>query len=189
VKRSSEDEPLSADALLERVKNGEAQAVEPLYRGLWGPVVSYCARQLGGGADAEDAAQGALLKLIDQAHEYETSRSALAWAFALAYWECRTLRTSTQRAARRTVEGAEMNAADPEPLADEKLLDDELRRLAAEALGELSPEEVALLSGSASSLPPELIAMAPASRRKRKQRLLQRVRAAFGELMHPGGKT
>src|SRR5689334_6702592 len=83
--------------LVARVAEGDRDAFHPLFEALW-PVVRRFAERSLGGADAEDAAQNALVKIFARASELDPARPALPWVIAIAASECRTLR---RRAGRR----------------------------------------------------------------------------------------
>ncbi|MBI3179922.1 MAG: sigma-70 family RNA polymerase sigma factor, partial [Deltaproteobacteria bacterium] len=75
------------DMLMSRLAEGDRDAFSPLFRALWPPALKVCERMLPE-ADAADAAQGAMLKILERANEYDRARPALPWALGIAAWEC-----------------------------------------------------------------------------------------------------
>src|SRR5262245_10358160 len=86
--------------LMARLADGDRCAFPKVFTILWPVLRSLTARHLPA-ADAEDAAQEALLRLFRRAAEFDARRSALAWALGIARWEIRTAR---KRRARRREE-------------------------------------------------------------------------------------
>ena len=78
--------------LLKRLAEGDRTAIVPAFEVLWPILQSFSARALGNEADAEDAAQQALMKLFAQVNDFDPSREGLAWIFSIATYECRTIR-------------------------------------------------------------------------------------------------
>lgn len=158
---------------LARLADGDRAAFDPVFARLW-PVLRDFARRHLPAADAEDAAQRALLRLFERASEFDPGRDALAWALGVAAWEIRTVR---RRAWRRR--------ETPEPAAG-----GELRLEAA------SPEEAAIAADLAAALGQTLATLRPgdveallryahdereagAGFRKRLQRARERMREAW----------
>lgn len=181
--------PDPLDALMAQLADGDRAAFRAVFERLWPPIERLCARLLQNPADAADAAQEALQKILERAPaDYDRTRPALPWALAIAGWECRTLARKRQRR-RETggVELAERLAADPHDVED-AFAQTKLSRAALEALGELSEldrqtliatfwEEAAGAAPPVSASPPS-----PATVRKRRERALGRLRSAFRRL-------
>jgi len=86
-------------------------------------------------ADAHDAAQLAMEKVLARASDYDTSRPAMPWALAIAAWECRTIMRKRGRRREVSEEAAE------EPIDsgnEEALIQRNLTRAALDAMGQLS---------------------------------------------------
>lgn len=163
------------DQDLARLAEGDRTVFRSVFATLSPVVTRFCARRLGGAADADDAAQVALEKIFSRASDFEPGRAALPWALAIAAWECATVRTRARRA--RTVglaDGPEQAAS--EAPADEALAAVEDRAALRELLTKLTPAEQAILEeafeGTLAS------ARSPAFR-KRKERALTRLRGLF----------
>jgi RNA polymerase sigma factor (sigma-70 family) len=172
--------------LMSQVAAGNEAAVEPLYAALWPRLLAYCQRILRVEQDAEDAAQKALLALFSEAPRYEPGKSALGWALSFAYWECRTVLSERRREAARhrarvQVQAATQGTPDPEQLLSERRLEE----LAAEVLKQFSPDERRLLGAQDGAWGSTLQALSPSARRKRKQRLLQRLREGVNAIVSP----
>jgi len=177
------------DALFERVKDGDRRAVAPAFEALCPIVRRYCLKLLGDEANADDAMQASLIKMFEQAPDYDPRRSAVGWALAFAYWECRTLRKMSQRRARR--EGTQLFDFQGPALSDPEteLSQAELSATASQLVEGLSLEDRALLGSEGlapeQSLEGALLDLSPTARRKRKQRIMERLRRAFVEIISP----
>jgi RNA polymerase sigma-70 factor (ECF subfamily) len=170
------------DRLFGRVARGERAAVEPAFRALRPIVQRYCLRLLQDDADAEDATQTSLIKMFEQAPEYNREHSAVGWALSIAFFECRTERKKRSR--KREV-SSEVELSSRQPTAEAELSLGQWRGVAEALLAELSPEDRALLEGREEEVGRELAALAPATRRKRKQRLVERLKDAFRDIVSP----
>jgi DNA-directed RNA polymerase specialized sigma24 family protein len=177
------------DVLFARVRDGDRRAVEPAFEALCPIVRRYCLKLLGDATDADDAMQASLIKMFEQAPDYDPNRSAVGWALAFAYWECRTLRKTSERQNRRDggllAEKQIPGLSDPET----DLSQAELEALATRLLGALPPEDLALLGNDDGdyrmSLEGALQDLSNSARRKRKQRIVARLRQAFLEILSP----
>jgi RNA polymerase sigma-70 factor, ECF subfamily len=147
-------------------------------RELWPKLRALCSSLLKHEGDAEDAAQRALEKVLTRAADYDPSRSALSWAFAIAAWECRTTLRSRQRRAEVFDAALERVPASEAGGADRAMLQRELEEAALSALGELSESDRAALVAAYWDEAP---AGDPTSR-KRRQRAVERLRLAFRRL-------
>lgn len=168
----------SLDQLMARLADGDRTAFAGVFRELWPRVRGLCASLLKNNADAEDAAQRAMEKVLTRAADYEPGRPALTWALAIAAWECRTVLRSRQR--RREV-SADVLAELPEgPAGDaeQRFIGAELERAALAALGTLSDADRAALAAAYW----EEAASGDAAARKRRQRAVERLRLAFRRL-------
>jgi RNA polymerase sigma-70 factor (ECF subfamily) len=164
------------DALMARLADGDRSAFTPVFRTLWTPMLRFCRTLARSDADAADAAQAAMQKILERANDYDRSRPAMPWAFAIAGWECRTLlRKATRR--RETPDDAA-----PEPaheFTEDEFVERDLVRAALDALGELSPEDRETLLVTFTE---EAASVSGATLRKRRQRALDRLRTAFRRL-------
>src|SRR4030095_15374250 len=97
-------------------------------------------------AEAEDAAQEALVKIFRQAGRFDPSRSAAAWVLGIMGFEIRTARRRILR--RREAEEAEKSLTalvDSTKNPEEILLARDLEETLLEVLGELRPQDVETL--------------------------------------------
>ncbi|WP_437579678.1 RNA polymerase sigma factor [Sorangium sp. So ce887] len=163
---------------MRRLADGDRAAFEPVYAALWPAISAFCRRMLGGGeADAEDAAQQALLKVFDRASSFDPEADALTWALAIAAWECRTARRRRTRSREAPDELIPSVAADlptPEDAAIARDLDDAAR----EVLGTLAEADretlrATLLEGDRDP------SVSGAAFRKRRERAFARLREAW----------
>ena len=158
--------------LMARLADGDRAAFEGAFALLWPQVRAFAARYVAA-ADAEDAAQAALLRVFSRASEYDPERDALAWALGIAAWECRTLRRQRQRRREEPVsppERADVRAS-PEELAIER----DLSAAAEAVLGSLRPMDLETIMAMAGG--PR--AVQGATFRKRLARALARFRLAW----------
>src|SRR6478735_7020230 len=101
-----QNEPL--DALMARLATGDRSVFAQVFDLLWPKVHRFCLGILKHDADASDAAQEAMQKILERASDYDRNRPALPWALTIAAWECKTLQR--QRGRRREV--AEQDAGE-----------------------------------------------------------------------------
>ena len=163
---------------LERLADGDRAAFRPVFELVWPRVREIARLLMPHAADADDAAQTALCKLFERASEFDPARDALAWIVGIASYECLTLR---KKAARRREHGAPEvldavadGARDPEA----QVIAAELEAVALAVLGTLEPGDRdtlrAAIFGDEVARP-----VAPATFRKRVERALGRLRAAW----------
>jgi len=170
-----EDGSLSdLQGLMVRLADGDRSAFPPVYERLWPLLLRVTRRHLPEG-DAEDAAQEALLRIFRRASEFDPRRSALAWALGIARWEMRTARKRRQR--RREDPLTPAASERPAPAgAEDPLVEHDLVRTMEEAMGRLSPEDLETLRLFRNG---ERAAVAAATFRKRVERAMARLRAAW----------
>jgi RNA polymerase sigma-70 factor (ECF subfamily) len=172
-----ETEHNEMNALMARLADGDRAAFTPVFRALWPKVRRLCLRLLHSDADADDAAQQAMEKILARASEYDPNRAALPWALGIAGWECRTL-LRRQFRRREHPDDASLEAQDGRPGADDALAERDLVRAAMDALGTLSASDQETLLGTyfENGAP---TSVGGATMRKRRERALSRLRAAF----------
>ena len=173
------DQSADLDALMARLADGDRSAFDPVFRRLWPPVHRMCSALTISAADADDAAQQAMEKILTRASDYDPGRPALPWALAIAGWECRTL--GRQRSRRREVDGLPERAA--EDLPEEELARRDLVQAALGAMTELSPADQETLLATFWEQATEATG---ATLRKRRERALTRLREAFRRLYGVG---
>jgi RNA polymerase sigma-70 factor, ECF subfamily len=171
----STDPKAQLDALLAQLAEGDRGAFTLVFRTLWQPVLRLCRSVLKNDADAADAAQQALEKVLTRCADYDRQRPAMPWALAIAAWECRTF--ARKRTRRREI--PEEQAPELGTGSEDELAQRELMQAAVAALGELSPQDrealVATFWEEASNL-------TGATLRKRRERALKRLRDTFKRL-------
>ncbi|WP_394832936.1 sigma-70 family RNA polymerase sigma factor [Pendulispora rubella] len=163
------------DALMARLADGDRSAFSSVFKHLWGPVLRFCTSMLKNEADAADAAQQAMQKILERASDYDPHRRAMTWAFAIAAWECRTLQRRHFR--RKEVPDVEPEVAGAH--AEEAFVQRDLEQAAVAALGELSDMDRDAL---AATFWDEAPAVGGSTLRKRRERALDRLRGAFRRL-------
>ena len=163
------------DALMGRLADGDRSAFSPLFRALWTPALKVCQRLVHSEADAADAAQAAMMKILERAGEYDKKRPALPWALGIAAWECRTLMKRQLRlkeSAEEPVRSDEGSTADE---VEQKLL----VSAAMHAMGGLSEADQETL---VSTYWETATTVGGATLRKRRERALTRLRDTFRRL-------
>jgi RNA polymerase sigma factor (sigma-70 family) len=157
-----------------RLADGDREPLSIVLARLLPELRRFTARTLGDRADADDAAQRALVSVFARASEFEPGRDALAWAIGIAAWECRTtLRARTRRRDDAALPDIVASEASPEAA----LIERDLIAAIEEATGVLAPaDREALGLGDTSSN------LAAATLRKRRQRALLRLRQVWSRI-------
>ena len=172
--RPIQDEEL--DALMARLADGDRSVFSVVFKRLWPPTERLCRSLLKNEADAADATQQAMAKILERASEYDRGRPALPWALAIGAWECRTLR---QRRVRRR-EAPEESADDrPGENSEEAIVRRDLVHAALAAMGTLSETDRETLIATFGD---EASAVSSTTFRKRRERALKRLRDGFRRL-------
>ena len=127
--------------LLRRAARGEPLAVDQWLRSERTPVYRLCLGFLADPAAAEDAAQDAMLHLLDRLERYEPGRPFAAWRNALVLNLCRDRARRAQARARAEEAGAAERRETPLPDPAESAAAAETRALVARALRALPPRE------------------------------------------------
>ena len=156
---------------LSSLSRGDREAFIPVFEILW-PIYRRFARQHLADADADDAAQEALLKLFTRADEFDSSLDAAAFAIGVAYHEIRTWRRKRWRRREDAVEPPSLSgAAEPEDALAAREVDEMIEW----GLSRLSPDDRQTLTLYAHDERSPMVS-APAFR-KRVQRAVARLRA------------
>ena len=164
------------DALMARLADGDRLAFSLLFKQLWAPTQRFCMNMLKNEADASDAAQLAMEKILQRASDYDPARRALPWALAIAGWECRTL----QRKRFRRGEMAEDAAGErSDDASEDELVRRDLTNAALAAMSELSATDRETL---VATFWDETATASGATLRKRRERAIDRLRGAFRRL-------
>jgi RNA polymerase sigma-70 factor (ECF subfamily) len=166
----------SLEVLMARLADGDRSVFSRVFKELWAPTHRLCMTLLKNEADASDAAQEALAKVLERASDYDRTRRAMPWALAIAAWECKTLRKKLAR--RREV--PEHDVLEPTGGdAREELVRRDLFQAAISAMGELSPTDRETL---VATFWDEAGAVSGATFRKRRERALERLRNSWKRL-------
>jgi len=155
-----------------RLADGDRSAFSHVFDTLWPLLVGFARRLSRDAADAEDAAQQALLRVFEHAHRYDPGQDVAAWALAITANECHAVRRKRRGVPLDT--GGEMEApgASPEAVAIER----DLLAEATDVLGTLRSQDAETLAAAwRGSRPP----IPPTAFRKRVQRATERLRAAW----------
>jgi len=164
------------DALVARLADGDRSAFTPAFQILWPRVRDLCRNMLKNEADAADAAQQAMEKVLTRSAEYDRQRPALPWALAIAAWECRT--ALRKRVRRREVSDEFVPDASSER-SDDDFAQRQLVQRAVDVMGQLSAVDRETLLATFLD---EASSASGATLRKRRERALSRLREAFKRL-------
>lgn len=162
---------------LTRLADGDREAFHPVFVALLPLLRRFASRSLAG-AEADDAAQEALVKVFLRASEFDRERDALSWALGITAYEIKTSRRRRER--RREVVGdpAEIEVhEDGAPSPEAATIAADLDSAIDAALRGLGPADAATLRAFATGEHPEDVA--PATFRKRVERSLTRLRARW----------
>jgi DNA-directed RNA polymerase specialized sigma24 family protein len=85
------------NAAMIRFADGDRAAFRVVFDALWPVLLAFTSRVLPVRADAEDAAQRALLKLFDRIADLDRDRDGVAWAITIASYEVLTIRRTRGR--------------------------------------------------------------------------------------------
>lgn len=168
------DHETDLDAQLARLADGDRSAFTPVFKQLQQPIFRLCMGLLKNEADARDAAQQAMEKILERASDYDRQRRALPWACAIAAWECRSILRKRSRS-REVVADREVAGENGE----ERELRRDLLDAAVHALGALSESDREALIATFTD---EVGEVAGATFRKRRERALGRLRSSFRRL-------
>ncbi len=156
--------------------DGNRAAFDGVYESAWPLVRGFVGRHLPP-AEADDAAQEALLRVFARASEFDPGRDALAWILGIAAWEIRTARTRRRRRREEALdEDALARRPGREPTPEEIAGDLQTSRRIDAALAALGPADAATLRAYMSEERPGVPA---ATFRKRVQRAVTRLRDAW----------
>ena len=161
---------------LTRLADGDRAAFRAVFDLVWPRVREIAGRMMPHASDADDAAQVCLLKVFERASEFDPDRDALAWIVGIVSYECLTIRRKTTR--RREAGGAALESlVDGATNPEERLISSELEQVAVATLGQLRPEDretLRIAIFGEGERPAK-----PATFRKRVERALTRLRAAW----------
>lgn len=167
-----------SDALT-RLADGDRSAFAVLMAELWPVVLAFVKRTVREAADAEDVAQEVFVKIASRIADYDRSRDGLTWVYAIAAFEVRTYLRRLQRCREAPPLADDAEPADPALSPLDLVIDEEISRMLAGALGELSDADRELLGiGERRSV----AALTGTTIRKRRQRALGRLRTVWSKL-------
>lgn len=172
----NQDERERLHRAMVRLADGDRSGFEPVYAAVWPVLRRFATRVMPNEADAEDAAQAALMKVFSRASEFDGERDALTWILAIAVYECKTLRQKTRRR-REELDGLAPIEAHKEadgPTPEERLIAQNLYAAAVEALGTLHAADAEVLRRVLADERPE-----GATFRKKVERAMRRLREAW----------
>lgn len=160
-----------------RLADGDRDAFHSVFVRLWPLVRGFVGRHVPP-ADADDAAQEALVKVFARAAQFDARRDALTWVLTLAAYEIKTVRRRhlRRREAAPPVEDALAGTPDPAAGPEEAAMQQQQEDVVAAALALLSSQDEATLRAYMTGEPPDV---PDATFRKRVQRALLRLRALW----------
>lgn len=172
----TEPDETTLDEAMARLARGDRSAFTRVFELLWPRTLRLTTGILKHDADAADAAQQALARILERADEYDPKRPALPWALGVASWECRTILKRRARRREVSAEDASFSAAID---GEEEQVERQLVEAAVTALGTLSDADKETL---VATFWDEAASVRGATLRKRRERALTRLRAAFRRL-------
>ncbi len=159
---------------LTALARGDRAAFDRVFLQLWPLLRGFAGRCLPA-ADAEDAAQEALLRVFLRASEFDPGRDGLSWALGIAAWQIRTVRTRTRRR-REEREDAGSDRADVRASPEEETVARDAAAALDRWMSELPEEDAATLLAYARGERPDLPGP---TFRKRVERALRRLRGVW----------
>jgi RNA polymerase sigma-70 factor (ECF subfamily) len=161
-----------------RLADGDREAFHPVFAVLCPLLRRFASRKLPE-AEAEDAAQEALVKVFARSAEFDGERDGLSWALGIAAYEIKTARRRRQRRREDPLEAGELRTrADPAPSPEDAAIGRSLDQALDETLQMLSRPDQQTLRAFAHGDKPG--GVAGATFRKRVQRALGRLRSRLG---------
>jgi len=154
--------------------DGERAAFQPLFDALWPVLLSFASRTLEPLADAEDAAQQAMLKVFSRIADFDRARDGVSWALGIAGYEVMTIRKQRTRRRESPVAALERVAQEGGNV-EELAMTDQLRHAILELVGELAERDRAALAHALAGEEPPV----DETSRKRRFRAIERLRAAW----------
>ena len=167
---------------MERYADGHRDAFDSLFQLLWPLVREFTRRALHNHADAEDAAQNALLKVFSRISTYDAQRDALGWALGIAYYEVLTLRKKTLRLREDGGQALVSLSAGTSTNAEDELLARELSEAMCAALAELPEGDRELMTALVRESASNATDATDVAVRKRRQRAKERLREVWRKL-------
>lgn len=164
---------------LTRLADGDRSAFTVLMTELWPVVLAFVRKTVREAADGEDVAQEVFVKVASRIADYDRSRDGLTWVYAIAAFEIRTHLRRVQRRREAPPLAEDAEPADPTSAQIDLMIDEEISRMLAGALSELTDAERALLGVGEGSVEP---VPAGATIRKRRQRALGKLRTVWSKL-------
>lgn len=161
-------------AAMVRFADGEREAFRAVFDGLWPVLVTFTRGMQLDEAEAEDAAQRALLKVFARISDLDRGRDGVTWAVTLAAYEVLTSRKQQARRREAPVE-AVADISDERPGPEEDAAAAQLRGAMRAAVGELDERDRAALAEILENL--DLTTGETA--RKRRFRAIERLRAVW----------
>ncbi|GGK81269.1 hypothetical protein Ppa06_55790 [Planomonospora parontospora subsp. parontospora] len=175
-------------ALVGRAVGGDTEALEEVVRRVQDPVYRLALRMAGRPADAEDAAQEILIRVVTRLSSWRAEASLVTWAYRIAVNHLLNLRRTAYEHRGITFEVLGENLAEGLAAADHRgpeaeLLAEEVRLGCTQAMLQCldRSERVAYVLGEIFELPGEqagwILEISPAAYRKRLERARKRIRA------------
>ena len=155
---------------------GDRSAYAPVFTALWPMLREFCRQALHDETLADDAAQGALMKLFFRATEFRSDADVVAWALGIAAFECRSIRNKRLRRGVHLGEQALATVPVTDPSPEDTAIRANLGAELLEVMRTLRPldrETLEQVLHRATADP-----QAPAFR-KRLQRAMERLRTAW----------
>lgn len=168
---------------MSRYAEGHRDAFDVVFQLLWPLVREFTLRALASQADADDAAQDALLKVFSRVSTYDPGRDALGWALGIAYYEVLTLRKKSRRLREDGGDALAFMTVTASNTAEDELLAKELSAALHAALAQLPTADRELMTAAIRDAGPAVEgAASEVTVRKRRQRARERLREVWRRL-------
>jgi RNA polymerase sigma-70 factor (ECF subfamily) len=163
-------------AAMVRLSDGDRSAFQALLDDLWPVILAFARRGVGHEQDAEDVAQEVFLRICSRISDFDRERDGLSWALGIAAYEIMTHRRRRQRRREVVDPSGLQRHVDTTASQEEAVMRQDLTAALMAAVGTLSDEDRAALGllGEPAAIPATGAAL-----RKRRQRALDRLRAAW----------
>lgn len=156
-----------------RLAAGDRSVQKAVFEAVWPPMRAFCKRVLKDDSAGEDAAQQAIIRLFEQASDFQRDADALSWALEIASWECRTQLRRRGRSREGELSPAALLVPSPQATPERSFEDRELEAALHEVMGELEPAQRKALGEKDDAT------VSAATWRKRRERALARLKTLW----------
>jgi len=161
-----------------RLKEGDRSAIQEVYSLVWKPVCSFVSRWVSDSSAVEDIAQQSLIKLYEQAPNYNPEKNPWAWLMTIAYWEIKSEIRNAHRKGKWQAHSFVDHHSSPQANPELSFLEREYKQSVEHAIQHLSAKEREAILQSLKKTP------LSSTQRKRKERALAKLRKFIKKADH-----